>query len=104
MLGRTIAPGSKNQSTVLRFLDADSAMQPVTDLSHLSAALQINCQRIGGGDWDSAVYEGNSTLVNLASINSAHVDGGFRSIGLGCYRFDFPDAMVVADADELLIF
>lgn len=104
MQGRMIKPGATNQSTVLRVLDADNAMQPVTDLSHLSPPLQITCQRIGGGDWDSAVYEGNSTLVNLAAINSAHVDGGFRGIGLGCYRFDIPDSMVVADADELLIF
>lgn len=90
---RVIAPGSTNQSTRIRVLDAAGAA--VTTIVAASSGLALWYHRAGG-------LKVAITPTDLAAVDSAHSDGGIKHIGDGWYRLDMPDAACAVGAADVL--
>ncbi len=91
---RDIIKDSVNQSTEVRFVDADG---PVTNVNAATPGLAILYRRLGG------IATSIGTINDLGSQDAAHNDAGLIHVGAGYYRVDLPDAAVATGADAVSI-
>lgn len=94
-MSRTIDKGSTDQSVVVRIFDATSN-QPDDTLTYATSSLALWYRREGGA-------KVSITPVTLATLATAHADGGFLTISDGYYRVDVPDAAFASGADGVQI-
>ena len=87
---RQVTQGSTNISVDLYIVD-DTDGTPETGVLWNTAGIDLEYRREGA----AAV---NVTEDTLASLTTAHTDGGFLEIGHGYYRFDVPDAAFASGA------
>jgi len=87
---RQVTQGSTNISVDLYIVD-DTDGTPETGVLWNTAGIDLEYRREGA----AAV---NVTEATLASLTTAHTDGGFLEIGHGYYRFDVPDAAFASGA------
>ncbi len=87
---RDVKHGSTDQSVVLRFLNSPDGT-PATDIDHTWPELKLYYRREG-----AAVVQVNP--VSLATLATAHADGGIKHMQDGRARVDFPDAAFAAGA------
>lgn len=95
MITYKLKAGSTDVSVVVRIVDNTTGL-PETGLVFNSAGMDMEYRREGGGNV-------NITEVTLASLSTAHADGGFLEIGNGYYRLDLPDAAVASGASGVLV-
>ena len=73
-----------------------------TDIVHNTTALNLGYIRNRAAEV-IAVTGGGTAPVTLAADNTAHTDWGFRHIGGGVYRVDFPDAAFATGVDFVIL-
>lgn len=92
---RQVTQGSTNISVDLFIID-DTDGTPELGVLFNTAGMDLEYRRESG-----AVV--NVTEITLASLTTAHSDGGFLEIGHGYYRFDLPDGAFAAGAKSVSI-
>jgi len=90
-----IKKGSTDVSIELEIIDS-TAGTPETGVVWNTAGIDLQYRRDGAVS--TAITE-----ATLASLTTAHTDGGFLHIGNGVYRFDLPDAAVASGVDKVVI-
>jgi hypothetical protein len=92
-MSRPIVRGSTDQSVCVRIIDSGDG---TPELGVTFSAASMWYQR----DFGAIVP---ITEVSLASLATAHADGGFVHISDGYYRQDLPDAAVATGASSLRV-
>ena len=87
----SIVKGSVDKSVRLQIVDATDGT-PETGVVFNTAGIDLWYRRQG-----AAVV--SITEATLASLSTAHTDGGFLHISHGLYRLDLPDAAFASGAD-----
>lgn len=87
----SIVKGSVDKSVRLQIVDATDGT-PETGVLFNTAGIDLWYRRQG-----AAVV--SITEATLASLSTAHTDGGFLHISHGLYRLDLPDAAFASGAD-----
>ncbi|MHC4508014.1 MAG: hypothetical protein ACYTAO_03520 [Planctomycetota bacterium] len=87
--------GSTDVSVVIRIIDSTDGT-PETGVVWNTAGIDMKYRREGA-------VNTSITEATLASLSTAHTDGGFLHIGNGYYRLDLPDAAVAAGAAGCLV-
>lgn len=87
---RQILEDSTNVSVVLSIVDSADGT-PETGVVFNTAGIDLWYRREGAA-------KVSITEVTLASLTTAHTDGGFLTISNGLYRFDIPDAAFATGA------
>ncbi len=93
---RQIKTGSSDKSVDLYIIDSTDGT-PETGVTYDESGIDLKYRREG------AVVQ-SITEQTLASLSTAHADGGFLEIGNGSYRFDVPDAAWASGATKVTIF
>ena len=88
-------PGSTNVEVELQILD-NGTFLPRTDFVWNSAGIDLNYRR--QGEAVSSITE-----ASLASLTTAHTDGGFIHVQNGRYRLDLPDAACASGVDHVTV-
>lgn len=96
MITYNITGGITDFSVVVRMVDS-TAGTPNVSCSPSTAGLALGYRRELGTA--TAI-----TAATLASVVSAHSDGGFIHIATGYYRLDLPDAAVAAGANGCVVY
>lgn len=91
-----VTKDSTNVSVSLYIAD-DSDGTPELGVVYNTAGIDLKYRRDGAA-------ETSITEATLASLTTAHSDGGFLEIGNGWYRFDVPDAAFATGVDKVLIY
>jgi len=91
-MGRPIKKGSTDQSTTIRIIDSTN-FTPENSVEYDTAGIDL---------WFRREQETKTSITEaaLASLDSAHADGGIELIGNGYYRLDLPDPAVAAGSGE----
>lgn len=92
---RRVYKGSTDVSVVIRIIDSTD-FTPETGVEHNTAGIDLQYRREGAAS--TAITE-----VALASLSTAHTDGGVEHIGNGYYRVDVPNAAFATGADGVLV-
>jgi len=90
-----IKAGTSNVSTIVRYLLSASGT-PASQLTSVTPGLDMWYRRDGSP-------KTLLSAINLATVDSAHADGGFIHIQDGYYRVDVPDAAVGSGAQGVLV-
>ncbi len=93
---RQIKTGSSDKSIDIYIIDSADGT-PETGVLYDTTGMDLKYRREG-----EAVV--SVTEATLASLTTAHADGGFLEIGNGTYRFDLPDAAWASGAKSVLIY
>ena len=93
---RQIQKGSVDRSVDLYIIDSTDGTPEVGVLWN-TAGIDLKYRR----DLSAVV---SITEATLATLTTAHTDGGFLEIGNGVYRLDLPDAAWATGADHVTIF
>lgn len=93
MLLDIVKKGSVDRSVILRIIDSTDGT-PETAVVFNTAGIDLWYRREGGAR--VAITE-----ATLASLTTAHTDGGFLHIGDGYYRLDLPDAAFASGANHV---
>jgi hypothetical protein len=91
----SIRKGSIDQSTTLEIVDSTTFL-PETGVAWNASGIDLWYRREGAA-------KVSITEATLASLTTAHSDGGFLEIADGDYRLDLPDAAVAGGADHVVI-
>ena len=89
-----IRKGSTDESITLEILDDTSFLQE-TGVVYNTASLALWYRRDGAA-------KTSITPVTLASLTTAHTDGGFLHISDGSYRVDVPDAAFATGVEKVV--
>ncbi len=87
--------GTVDVSVVIRIIDATDGT-PETGVAYNTAGIDLQYRREGATS--TAITE-----ADLAGLDSAHADGGFKHIGNGYYRLDLPDAACAINSVGVLV-
>lgn len=93
MNAELVTKGSVDRSVKLRCLDSTTGL-PKSDVSYNSAGIDLWYRREGAA-------KTSITEATLASLTTAHTDGGFLLISDGDYRLDLPDAAFASGANHV---
>ena len=100
-MGSAIKGGTTDVSTVIRIVDNTTGL-PEEAVLHDTAGIDLWYRRdVDPGSTPLALV--SITEAALASLTTAHADGGLEPIGDGYYRLDLPDAAVAGGAIGVLI-
>lgn len=94
-MGRPIKHGSTNVSIDIRIIDSSDGT-PEEAVEHSTSGLALWYRRDGAA-------KTTITPVALASLTTAHTDGGIEHIDDGWYRLDVPDAAFASGVDHVTI-
>ena len=86
-----VTKGSTDRSVTIRIIDETTGL-PETAVEHNSPGIDLWYRREGGG-------KVALTEVALATLTTAHTDGGIEHIGDGVYRLDLPDSAYATGAN-----
>lgn len=93
---KTLQAGATDQSITLKIIDSSTGA-PKADVVFNSAGLDLKYWR-----------HGPNSVVSLTevtqTVNGAHTDGGFVSLGDGLYRLDLPDAAIASGTTAVEVF
>lgn len=90
-----VKKGSTDRSVYLRIIDSTDGT-PETGVVYNTAGIDLWYRREG-----AAVT--SITEATLASLTTAHADGGFLHVSHGVYRLDLPDAAFATGANQVEI-
>lgn len=90
-----VKKGSTNVSVELYIVDSGDGT-PELSVAYNTSGIDLNYRRDG-----AAVT--SITEADLASLTTAHTDGGFKAIANGRYRLDVPDAAFASGVDKVTI-
>lgn len=91
-----VTPGSTDVSTIVKIIDsADGTLENSVESTTLGLNFWYRRDVIPGS---TPLDKVNITPVALASLTTAHTDGGIELIADGDYRLDLPDAAVASGA------
>lgn len=91
----SVCKGSQNKSVTLEIVDSTSFL-PETGVVWNTAGIDLWYRREGA-------VKVSITEATLATLTTAHADGGFLAIADGAYRLDLPDAAYAGGADHVTI-
>lgn len=91
-----IKAGSTDRSVDIRIVDSGDGT-PETGVTSGSAGIAMWYRRDGG------LKVAITPITDLATLASAHSDGGILHISDGYYRFDVPDAAFATGVDSVLV-
>lgn len=94
-MSRTVKKGSLNVSVEIRIIDSTDGT-PELGVLYNTSGIDLRYRR----ELSALV---SITEVTLASLTTAHADGGFLEIGNGYYRLDLPDAACASGANRVLV-
>lgn len=97
MSNKVVALNQQDVSVRIKMLDANGA--PATGITAATAGHVIWYQR---GERTAQVTDA-AAANDLAAITSAHADWGFKEVGNGWYRVDFPDAAFLEGVGSVLL-
>ncbi len=91
MLHDIVKKGSTNRSVTIKIIDSTDGT-PETGVEHNTAGIDLWYRREGAA-------KTSITEAALASLTTAHTDGGIEHIGDGVYRLDLADAAFATGAE-----
>lgn len=94
MIPHVFDKGSTDKSVILRVVDSTDGT-PETGVAYNTSGIDLWYLREGG----SVV---SITEADLAAVNTAHTDGGFKHINNGYCRLDLPDAAYASGAEWVI--
>jgi hypothetical protein len=95
MFNYLIKAGKTDVSVVIRIIDSTDGT-PETGVAYNTSGIALEYRREGATS--TAITE-----ADLAGLDSAHADGGFKHIGNGYYRLDLPDAACAVNVTGVLV-
>ena len=95
MAGTPVVKGSTDVSVIIRFIDS-TAGTPEEGVEHTTTGLALWYRRDGAA-------KTTITAAALASLTTAHTDGGIEHIDDGYYRLDVADAAFATGVDKVMI-
>ena len=91
MLHDIVTKGSADRSVTLRIIDSTDGT-PETGVVYNTSGIDLWYRREGAA-------KTSITEATLASLTTAHADGGFLHVADGVYRLDLPDAAFATGAN-----
>jgi hypothetical protein len=95
MFSQVRKAGTTDVSVVIRIIDSTDGT-PETGVVYNTSGIALEYRREGATS--TAITE-----ADLAGLDSAHADGGFKHIGNGYYRLDLPDAACATSSTGVLV-
>lgn len=91
-----VVPGAVDCSVTIKIVDS-TTFEPETGVTSASAGLAL-WYRVGATGALTAITE-----ADLATVATAHADGGMKHVSDGVYRLDLPDAAVPASEGQVTV-